>query len=121
MTNLTTPSNRFAHLIVKTAHRHQSTYMFDQQLADLEAALKQGNDWGADANYHEFNLQECAEHVCDGPDKALAYPVYLALTYTWNDILVWAHEQGFDVAEIPEREAWTAKLEELYKKYPKKD
>lgn len=125
-----TLSAKFAQLLVATADAHEDNYDWQQSLADLETTLVAKKEAAAKGeetayinhskeSYHRMSLHATSEKVCaEHGEPALALPVYLALSYTWNDVLAWA-ESEFDMkSTLPAwRAEWERKTEELYEKY----
>lgn len=131
--NLTTPSYKLANLCQLVAFQHEDNYDWEQHLVDLDKALKEqreadlrGEDHahllGIRETYNRNTLRETSERVCKEQNEAdLALPIYLLLSYTWNDTLDWAKRvTGKDVEPSKWIAEWERRMEETYKKYPSK-
>jgi len=67
---------------------------YDKKAADkYEKSLKPGSymDFG---QFYKLDLMQSVKKAIEQfkMDKALAFPVYLLLSYCWNDIKAWAEE-----------------------------
>ena len=118
--NLSSPSYKLANLCQLVAFAHEDDYDWEQHLVDLDKALKEQREaelngeermflTGVRETYNRHSLYESSERVCkeqNEPDMAL--PVYLLLSYTWNDTLDWS--KGITGKDV-ESSKWSAEWE----------
>lgn len=120
----------YARLLLAVADAREDNYDWQQHLLDLEKTLvakKEARALGKDdtyineckEHYHRETFLETAERVCTSLGyPRFAYPIYLILSYTWNDALDWVEREFNLKATLPVwREEWEAKMEALYESY----
>lgn len=76
--------------IVDSAKRHEDSY--NKAAADAAtAAIEDDDNEHVFVDYSKF-YRLTPQQACE-PEGELAMPIYLLLTYSWNDALNWANDQ----------------------------